>query len=314
MFEADFEADRAAILKMAGDYKVTFDFTETVAFEEGYKLKDPYVTGAQEVVRVIEDTGTYISLQHILVVGDGRKMPLMPVKHWRQDWVYEPVEVMDFKGANTWVKRTLTDAERAGKWAQIVYQVDDAPRYAGVAAWDHANGMSSWTSPPSWRPLPRRDATKRDDYHAVVATNRHAITPTGWVHEQDNAKLILIGAAPRVLAHEIGVNTYNHSDGFDVSIATDYWQKTEAFWAAIRTEWDGVIEANDTVALTVLGEPEAVYMPILAFAKDVEEGTATVEDAVAEALDWLREHVTGAPEAPVARLTAAAAAETAESR
>ena len=32
---SNFEQDRQSILAMAGDYKVTFDFTETVSFVEG---------------------------------------------------------------------------------------------------------------------------------------------------------------------------------------------------------------------------------------------------------------------------------------
>ena len=39
--DATFEQDREAILAMAGDYKVTFDFRETVPLTEGYTLKDP---------------------------------------------------------------------------------------------------------------------------------------------------------------------------------------------------------------------------------------------------------------------------------
>ena len=38
---ANFEQDRDSILAMTGDYKVTFDFTETVSFVNGYELKDP---------------------------------------------------------------------------------------------------------------------------------------------------------------------------------------------------------------------------------------------------------------------------------
>lgn len=299
---AQFEADRKAILAMAGDYKVTFDFQETVSFKADYDLKDRYKTGGHEMVRVIEDTGTFISLQHILVVGDGEKMPLMPIKHWRQDWIYEPTTVMDFIGANTWKKRELSDTERAGTWAQVVYQVDDAPRYAGVAVWDHTNGVSAWTSPPSWRPLPRRDATKRDDYHAIVAVNRHAITPDGWVHEQDNAKLILTGDKPQVLAHEIGINNYRHFDGFNTEVGTEYWNATADFWEVIRDEWSALFANNDTVALTVLGEPSEVYMQILGIAADVADGKTNSDKAAAEAVELLRGYVTTNPEAVVKRL------------
>lgn len=307
---ADFDKDRAAILAMAGDYKVSFDFQETVSFMPGYEKKDRYVTGAHEMVRVIKDTGDFISMQHILVVGGQGKMPEMAIKHWRQDWIYEPTEIMDFVGANTWQKRQVATTESTGKWAQIVYQVDDTPRYAGIAAWDHSNGTSEWTSPPSLRPLPRRDATKRDDYHAIEAINRHALTPNGWVHEQENSKLILTGDTPRLLVREIGINTYDHFDGFKTEIGTDYWTATKDFWAAIRAEWNQIVDNNDQVALTVLGEPEAVYMPILGIASDVADGKVDAQQGAEEALEFLREHVTTTPEAVVARLRRAAAEST----
>ncbi|WP_262689386.1 DUF6607 family protein [Kordiimonas aestuarii] len=290
-----FEADRKAILAMAGDYKVKFDFQETVSFKKGYEPKERYVTGAHEMVRVIDDTGEFISLQHILVVGDGDEVPFMPIKHWRQDWQFQPTEIMDFVGANTWVKRDVSLAERAGKWSQTVYQVDDAPRYAAVAAWDHSSGAAVWTSPKSWRPLPRRDATKRDDYHAIAAVNRHAITPNGWVHEQDNAKLVLGGEQPALLVHEIGVNTYEKFDGFKTEIGTEYWAKTKGYWKAIRDEWNDIFAANTRVGLTIQGEPAELYMQILGIATDVEDGKKTDEEAASEAIAVLQSYITTNP-------------------
>jgi len=213
--DENFEADRAAILAMAGNYKVKFDFIETVSFDEDYELKDQKISGGHEIVRVIADEGDFISLQHILVVGGDEKFP---VKHWRQDWRYEPESVLVFKGGNTWKNRPVSAAERQGKWSQTVYQVDDAPRYGALGTWSHDEGVSEWTPPSEWRPLPRRDATTRDDYHAVDAVNRHTITPAGWVHEQDNTKLVLTGGAPRALVREIGVNTYTKFDDFEIAI------------------------------------------------------------------------------------------------
>ena len=46
-----FEKDREAILAMAGDYKVTFDFQETVALTDGYELKEDKLSGGYEIVR-----------------------------------------------------------------------------------------------------------------------------------------------------------------------------------------------------------------------------------------------------------------------
>ena len=274
-----FEKDRQAILAMAGDYKVTFDFTETVPFVDGYDLKDPYVTGGDEVVRVIADDGNFISLQHILVVGGDDKMP---VKHWRQDWIYEPEFVFEFVGKNKWQKRALSQAERQGKWAQLVYQVDDGPRYAGVSTWHHENGVSAWTSPASLRPLPRRDATKRDDYDAILAVNRHAITPAGWVHEQDNSKLILSGT-PQILVREVAVNTYEKSSDFDIHIADDYWAATKDYWANVRDVWTKLEKDHAGFGLTIQGEPEELYMKLLDLADTLQKGETTVADASAKA-------------------------------
>lgn len=277
-----FQADREAILAMAGNYRVTFDFRETVAYAEGYELKEPKFSGGDEVVRVLEDRGGFISMQHILVVGGDDKFP---VKHWRQDWVYEPESVLVFIGGNAWEKRPLSAEEREGKWAQVVYQVDDAPRYGAVAAWTHDDGISAWTPPAEWRPLPRRDATTRSDYHAIKAVNRHVITPEGWVHEQDNAKLVLDNGAPYALAREIGVNTYRKFDDFDIAVADDYWTDTADFWAEVRAEWTRMETENDAFAITLVGEPETLYFEILGLAEAYRSKDKTLEEAVAESHD-----------------------------
>lgn len=285
---ADFEADRKAILAMAGDYRVRFDFVETVALAEGYELKEQKISGAYEAVRVIADEKNFISLQHILVVGGEDKFP---IKHWRQDWVYEPAHIFAFTGANAWEKRALSPAERKGKWAQLVYQVDDGPRYAALAEWKHENGVSSWAG-KGWRPLPRRDATTRDDYHAIEAVNRHVITPEGWAHEQDNTKLVLSGGEPRALAREVGVNTYRHSEDFDSSIADAYWEKTKDYWAEVRAEWTRYETEFPSFALTIQGEPAELYMKLLDLAEKVEKGEQDAAGAAEGARAVMARYIT----------------------
>lgn len=284
---ANFERDRQSILAMAGDYSVTFDFRETVPLKAGYKPKDAYITHAQEIVRVIEDRGDYISLQHILLVGGEEKFP---VKHWRQDWQFEPASITRFVGGNGWENVTLTEAESAGQWAQFVYQVDDGPRYAGLGAWRYDSGFAEWASDPSWRPLPRRDATKRTDYHAIEAVNRHAITPDGWVHEQDNTKLILMGDAPQALVREVGVNTYVHADDLQSDVALTYWEKTKDLWETVRSEWTRLEKETDGFGLTVQGEPEEVYMQILGVATGLADGELTLEQAQKDAASIIAEY------------------------
>jgi len=301
--QAKFEQDRASILAMAGDYNVDFDFLETVAFAPGYELQPEQLSGGDEVVRVIEDRGDFISLQHILVVGGDQKMP---IKHWRQDWAYEPEAVLVFTGGNTWEMRPVPEAERTGKWSQTVYQVEDSPRYGAVGAWSHANGVSEWTGKAEWRPLPRREATKRTDYDVVIAVNRHAITPAGWVHEQDNSKLSLRGGKPQVIARETGLNTYTKDSRFPASVATDYWDATKDYWALVRAEWTRLETAGPTFGLTVQGEPEPVYMPLLELADRVQAGELTAEAAGKEATAVIAKFTTRTPKPLAERIAVAA--------
>lgn len=278
---AAFEQDRKAIVAQAGDYRVRFDFTETVSFLKDYRVAEPSRSGGYEVVRVIEDTGTFISLQHILVIEAGDDK--FPVKHWRQDWRYEPESVLIFIGGNAWENRVIPESERAGKWSQTVYQVEDSPRYGALGAWDHSNGVSAWTPPAELRPLPRREATARSDYYGVLAVNRHAITWDGWVHEQDNSKLALIDGKQQIIAREQGVNTYRHYADFDENVALDYWNATKDYWAAVRAEWSALEKPGTSFGLTVQGEPEPIYVPLLELADNIQSGETTTEAAVIEA-------------------------------
>lgn len=274
---AKFERDRQSILAMAGDYKVSFDFIETVSFDENYVVIPPKISGAEEVVRVIEDRGDFISLQHILVATHGDVT--FPIKHWRQDWQYEPARILSFIGGNAWAWRDVPAGERTGKWSQTVYQVDDAPRYSAVAAWTYEMGAPTWAPPHEWRPLPRRDMTTRNDYHTINAVNRHVITPLGWVHEQDNDKVILSSGAPVLLAREVGVNTYERDSDFAVEVALDYWAGTADFWAEVRDEWARISNENSQFGLTIQGESEALYTPLLELASEVAEGKMPLSDA-----------------------------------
>ncbi|MBY9067210.1 hypothetical protein K1X12_09890 [Hyphomonas sp. WL0036] len=287
---ARFEQDRQSILAMAGDYKVSFDFIETVSFNEDYIVMPPKISGAQEVVRVIEDRGDFISLQHILVASHGDAA--FPIKHWRQDWQYEPARILSFIGGNAWEWRDIPQAERKGKWSQTVYQVDDAPRYSALAAWSYELGPATWAPGHEWRPLPRRDMTTRNDYHTINAVNRHVITPLGWVHEQDNDKVVLSSGVPVLLAREVGVNTYERDSDFPVDVALDYWTGTADFWTEIRDEWAKVASEAPAFGLTIQGETEALYMPLLELAEKYAAGDVALAEAAAEGRALVRAHVT----------------------
>lgn len=274
--EAEPARDRAAILAMAGDYRVTFAFDETVVLAEGYTRRDPQRSGAHETVVVVEDTPARIVLQHLLVSLSGHV-----TKHWRQDWTYEAPSRFEFVTDETWAPRALTPEETGGAWTQCVYEVSDAPRYCGTGRWNHRYGVATWTSDRTWRPLPRREYTKRRDYNALNVENRHTITPDGWSHEQDNTKVRRAAdGTSRTLVREFGFNDYRRIEGHDFSPAHRYWERTRTLWAEVRTRWDARLRAG-TVHLP--GGPDGARMTKALFG--LAERAARGEPVAASMID-----------------------------
>lgn len=235
------ERDRAAILAMAGAFEVSFEFRETVAIAPGYAVNpEPYAASAVELIKVVEDTPHRITLQNILVHDNGDDGPQV-IKHWAQVWTWQDTGLLDYAGEDGdhfWKRIRLSESEARGTWSQLVMQVDDTPRYEGTGRWVHENGESYWQSEPSRRPLPRREHTKRDDYDYILATNRQSITANGWVHLQDNRKVVdRDDAEPFVLCHEFGVNEYRRIDFPQTAAAVEWWEKHGSYWNTVREFW-----------------------------------------------------------------------------
>lgn len=255
------ERDRAAILAMAGDYHVRFNFRETAAFVPDYTPLAPKTSGGYESVRVIADTETFIQLQHLLVAE--HEGETFVIKHWRQDWTYEPRTVLVYERMNTWGLRRVVALERRRAWAQTVWQTDDSPRYGGVGRWAHDNGRSIWTSGPTLRPLARRDAIRNPPYNHYRSINRHALTPNGWIHEQDNEKIGPRNGADVAVVHEDGINTYERFGDYPVTAADSYWTDTGEYWAGVRDAWDGAITRGRGVMVEEEPQNGAITGPAL---------------------------------------------------
>lgn len=277
-----FERDRQAILAMAGEFDVSFRFEELEPQQPGYEPEEPYLSDARELVVVIEDRGEFISLQHILVLGDSADPTI--IKHWRQDWTYQDGDLLEFKGHSRWERRRLGPDEARGTWTQAVYQTNDSPRYEAAGRWRHDGQVSTWESAPTWRPLPRREYTKRDDYHVLVATNRHVVSPDGWSHEQDNEKLVLddAGRPVRTIVHETGLNTYRRDASLDLSGGREYWSHTGEFWQAVRSEWARLTERRAVVEIR--GDLRRLSKALGAMAEAAPEVDAQVRSRIGEAI------------------------------
>ena len=77
-----------------------------------------------------------------------------------------------------WEKNKISWSKKRETWSQSVYQVDDSPRYQSYGKWVHTENFSSWTSNETWRQLPRREYSVRDDYDVIIGFNTQTITPT----------------------------------------------------------------------------------------------------------------------------------------
>ncbi|WP_066222500.1 DUF6607 family protein [Formosa haliotis] len=251
--------DQEAIKSMCGCYEVNFNFAETFNYtnDSTYMPSEVKHDKGLEWVELVEDSKNKIALQHLLIVGD----PSSPhiVKHWRQDWEYENTDLYTYNGDNEWTYVSLPKNEVKGQWTQKVFQVDDSPRYEGSSSWVHVDGKSYWENTTT-APLPRREYTKRSDYNITLRRNRQEITKDGWIHDQDNDKVLReAGKKDVVIAQEKGYNTYVKVDDSKCVAAQDYWKKTSAKWALVRHKWDEVFARDKNLSLEEKVDNKQLY-------------------------------------------------------
>lgn len=277
--KASFEADRRDILAMGGNYKVRFDMRESTPWRAGYTPIDAKVSGGHESVRVIEDTGRKIVLQHLLVVTHEGKDHV--IKHWRQDWEYEPARVLVYSGPGSWTWEDVPERMRKGRWSQTVWQVDDSPRYGGWGQWTTEAGIRRWRSNWTWRPLARRDAVRKPVYDRYYAINRHQAFPGGWIHWQDNTKMGLFDGKLEPVVQEYVLNTYTKFDGYKVQAADDYWAATKGYWAAVRAEWDRIATARNGIRIAEEADAgTAIAGRLLEIASEIQSGKTGEAEAI----------------------------------
>lgn len=257
--------DQEAIKGMCGCYEVKFNFAETFAADERYEFYDNYTSGGLEWVQLVEDEKNKISMQHLLIVGKNAI-----VKHWRQDWLYENTDLYVYDKDNTWSYTKLSPKEVNGQWTQKVYQVDDGLRYEGSATWIHADGRSYWEA-TSDSPLPRREYTKRKDYNVMTRTNRHELTGFGWVHEQDNDKVLRFESGDQLIAQEKGYNTYTKVADEKCVAAQEWWKKNEQYWADVRLVWDEIFASKKDLTFKGKVDDQVLFQKMFALGNEVTE-------------------------------------------
>lgn len=278
-----FEKDRAAILAMTGKFKVSFNFHETYSIKENYTLKEQaYHSSAYETVKVVEDTGNRIVLQHLLQVEMG--LEEITIKHWGQVWTYEDREILEYQQGTSWRKNTITAEQAKETWSQYVTQTDDSPRYESYGKWDHSGNSSVWRSQETARPLPRREYTKRKDYDVVMGINTHAISVNGWIHIQENRKLVKREGKKEYLCGERGFNTYKRTDNYDFSLSDAYWKATSPYWSQVRAFWTDQIDQKQSLSYQKKINATSLGKTIRNMAPDEENNTIATRKEISKAI------------------------------
>tara|TARA_B100000795_G_scaffold13814_1_gene9459 strand:+ start:552 stop:1460 length:909 start_codon:yes stop_codon:yes gene_type:complete len=253
------EQDIEAIKQMCGCFEVTFNFSETFSYSKDslYKPSRNKVSKALEWAALVTNENDKISLQHILQVGNPAKP--MIVKHWRQDWLFENRKFYMYNTENDWVFEKKRRNDVSGQWTQKVFQVDDSPRYEGSGTWVHVDGKSYWENTTT-APLPRREYTTRSDYNLTMRGNRQEIKDFGWVHDQDNDKIVReIGKEDLVIAKEKGYNTYIRVDDSRCAAAANWWEENTNKWATVRFKWDEIYNRDKDLSLEAKVDNKALY-------------------------------------------------------
>ncbi len=249
--------DIQSIKSMCGCYEVQFNFTETFQPKQDslYKPSPTKKDYGLEWVELIEDSPNKIVMQHLLIVNDSTI-----IKHWRQDWLYQNTELYEFYKDKTWKYKKLAANDVKGQWTQKVYQVDDSPRYEGTATWIHEDGKHYWVNTTD-APLPRREHTIRKDYNVLKRRNIHTITDYGWLHEQDNVKLLRnSNGKDAEIAQEKGLDYYVKVDDSKCVAAQKWWGKNKTLWKNVRDKWQTVYDADKDINLESSVDKKPLFM------------------------------------------------------
>jgi hypothetical protein len=272
------ELDQKAIKDMCGCYEVTFNFAETFNYSNDslYKPSKTKVDKGLEWAELVTNEDNKIVIQHLLQVGNPAEP--MIIKHWRQDWLYENTDLYTYNADNNWKYVKNPAAKVKGQWTQKVFQVDDSPRYEGSGSWVHVDGKHYWEN-TSDAPLPRREYTTRSDYNLTVRGNRVEITDFGWVHDQDNEKVVReAGKEDVILAKEKGYNTYVKVNDSRCAAAAKWWKENENKWALVRAKWDQVYGRNKNLSLEEKVDNKPLYKFL--FEKEGYETKAEIDGVI----------------------------------
>lgn len=110
--------------------------------------------------------------------------------------------------------------------------------------------------------------------------HRIVLTPTGWLHEQNNWKRVAGDAASsssddvvRFVAAEIGLDRYERITAPSLTAADAYWKKTGDYWAIVRRWWGEEFAKCERFKLRAEVGGQALFESHFAYVDQLESGT-----------------------------------------
>jgi hypothetical protein len=98
--------------------------------------------------------------------------------------------------------------------------------------------------------------------------NRIVLNDSGYVHEQDNQKIIRTGKTDKLLVEEKGINSYVRLKDSECLAAKVYWEKNQAYWAKVRAAWDEYLAKHSNITLQDKIDGKVLHEHLFAMAKD----------------------------------------------
>jgi hypothetical protein len=295
--QAHYEEDVKAITGLEGCYEVQFKFEETqrLVQDPSYKPSPTYQNSIIELAFLDQNSESGIHLQHILMLPGGHGV----IKHWRQEWTYQPTNVIEYRAPNHWQK--IPHGPTDGKWSQWIRSVDDSPRSAGIASWTHpvseqVSVSSFWgglTTEASRAPLPRREMEAgRKDYQLLRRSNLISTTPDGWRIEELNTKVRQNADGSETdLATETGSEIHKKVDPAKCAQAVQWWKDSKPVWDQIRGAWDDLGHRVDVIQIKPVVDGTPLMVKLNKLAEVAQKDSMVAKEVREKAAQLIQSHL-----------------------
>ena len=104
------------------------------------------------------------------------------------------------------------------------------------------------------------------------------ITDSGYLHEQDNQKIIRANGTDKLLVEEKGINSYKKIEEKECAAAKEYWEKNGVYWGKVRKIWAEYISTHNSISLKNKIDGKLLHEYLISQAKDYADKKITDAD------------------------------------